>query len=320
MKGIAHFAAGVAAASFIPELVGAAASNAAFGPLLGGLAGLLPDTLDFKLLRFLEQRDVEIDPLRLADGEGEPDPQALADTLAAAVARAAAERRTLRIHLHTARLGGDLWRRWTVGFAPGEATVTVRVGPVVTTGQVPLPGSEPRAASTGQARLTVPILYDYDPELPIDILGGPSLTLAPCGGAVEITFLPWHRAWSHSLLVVLLLGAAGWLLAPACGLAMALAALAHVALDQLGSMGSNLWFPLARRRSRGLRLVRSGDALPNLLTVWLSVALILFNLDRFSASPVLPVIPYLLLTVALPCLACAGFVLARSKRQQPLGG
>ena len=70
MKGIAHFAVGVAVATFVPDVVAAAGRDLAFGPLVGGLAGLLPDTLDFKLFRFLERRDVEIDPALVGEDEG----------------------------------------------------------------------------------------------------------------------------------------------------------------------------------------------------------------------------------------------------------
>lgn len=316
MKGITHFMAGVAVATFFPEVVGAAAGDLAFGPLLGGLAGLLPDTLDFKLLRFLERRDLELDPADTADAEGRPDPQALAEGLAAAVARAHAGGQTVRLQLHTLRLRGDLWRRWILSFDRARDEVVVRVGPAVTTGQMPLPGSAPAGPALGRAPLPVPVLYDYDDEIAVDILAGPSLALAPVPGAVRVTFLPWHRAGSHSLLMVLLLGAAGWLLAPVLGLVMALAALAHVVLDQLGSMGSELWFPLDRRRVRGLGLIRSGDALPNLATVWAAGALILWNLDRHSAEPQLAAEPILLLGLLFPCLALAGLALWRRVRRK----
>ena len=42
MKGIAHFATGVAFATFVPEVVGRAADGSIL-PVLGGVAGLLPD-------------------------------------------------------------------------------------------------------------------------------------------------------------------------------------------------------------------------------------------------------------------------------------
>jgi hypothetical protein len=315
MKGIAHFAAGVAVATFFPEVVASAGRDLAFGPLVGGLAGLLPDTLDFKFFRFLERRDVEIDPVL------SPEPAAMAEVLASAAGMAHDSGRTVRLHFHTERLGSDVWRRWSLAFYPERSEVAVWPGPAVTTGQVPLPdpptAGQASGAAEARARLPVPILYDHEDEIQVDILSGPSLAFAPAGEAVRVTFLPWHRAWSHSVLAVLLLGAGGWLLAPVYGAVAALAALVHILMDQLGFMGSNFAFPVTRHRTRGLRLFHSGDALPNLLAVWLSVALILFNLDRFSGEPQLAPVPYLLLAVVLPSLACAGLALWTGRHRPP---
>jgi hypothetical protein len=54
MKGIAHFVTGVAIATFFPEVVESAAQGSLL-PMLGGVAGILPDTLDFKFVRYLER-------------------------------------------------------------------------------------------------------------------------------------------------------------------------------------------------------------------------------------------------------------------------
>jgi len=88
MKGIAHFVTGVAVATFFPEVVYGAAQHLTFGPVLGGLAGLLPDTPDFKFVRYFERLDKEIDPAKLTTEAGHPDPQAIADRIAAAMDRA----------------------------------------------------------------------------------------------------------------------------------------------------------------------------------------------------------------------------------------
>ena len=300
MKGIAHFVTGVAVATFFPEIVYGAAQHLSFGPVLGGLAGLLPDTLDFKFSRYFQHLDDEIDPAEITSASGLPDPQAIAERIAAAMARAGD--RAVRIQLHTVRLGADLWRRWTVAFDLEQNQVVVGLGPAVTTAGVAYAASEIPGLAEGRATVGSPILHTYDTEIEIDVFSGPSLAFEREAGRgpIKVTFLDWHRAWSHSLLMVLLLGMAGWLLSPAYGLAMALAALAHIVQDQMGYMGSNLFFPLTSQRTRGLRWFRSGDALPNLWTVWLGLAVILFNLDRFSPEPVIPVWPYLLGAVALP--------------------
>ena len=54
MKGIAHFISGVAAASFIPAAV-ASAEEGSLVLALAGACALLPDTLDFKVFRYLKR-------------------------------------------------------------------------------------------------------------------------------------------------------------------------------------------------------------------------------------------------------------------------
>jgi membrane-bound metal-dependent hydrolase YbcI (DUF457 family) len=318
VKGIAHFAVGVAVATFFPEIVHDAAQSLAFGPVLGGIAGLLPDTLDFKLLRYLQQPDEVIDPAQFetsAEGTGLLDLQPMATRIAAAIDRAYESGRQVRLQLHTLRLGSDLWRRWSIEFDAPQRQVHVRLGPAVSTGQVALAGSTPDAPPCGSAPVRPPLLVPHDKEIVVDIFSGPSLALTPAGEGVEVVFLPWHRAWTHSLLVALLLGLLGALLAPVYGLALALAVLAHILVDQLGFMGNNIFFPLTRRRTRGLGLFHSGDALPNFLTVWTSGVLILFNLDRFSAQPVLAPWPYFSLALALPVLLLLGATLGPHRGQ-----
>ncbi len=314
MKGIAHFITGVAVATFFPEIVHSAAQNLSFGPLLGGLAGLLPDTLDFKFVRYFDRLDEEIDPAKITTEAGHPDPQRIAERVAAAMNRAYDTGRRVKVHLHTLKLGADLWRQYSVAFDLDRNQVVVRIGPVVTTGQVPYAGSEIAGLGPGRAQVKARILHTYDAETKIDIFSGPSLAFEKAGEAIEVTFLPWHRAWTHSLAVALLLGAVGFLIAPVYGLAMALAALAHVVEDQLGFMGSNLLFPITRKRAMGLKLLRSGDAIPNFLAVWISLAVILLNLDRFSGSPAIPVLPYLLAVVLAPAVLLLA-VGAWSRRQ-----
>jgi membrane-bound metal-dependent hydrolase YbcI (DUF457 family) len=309
VKGIAHFATGVAIATFFPGILYDAAQNLSFGPVLGGLAGLLPDPLDFKFWRYFYRLDDEIDPAKINDEAGLPDPQAIAERIAAAMNRAYEEDKEVRIQLHTVRLGADLWRQWSVAFDLEHSQVVVHIGPAVTTGQMPLAASEIPGLGAGRAQVNARILPTYAGETKIDVFSGPALAFARTGAVgdrLEVTFLPWHRAWSHSLLLALLLGAIGCLVAPAYGLAMALAALAHILEDQLGFMGSNLLFPITRKRTMGLKLISSGDAIPNFLTVWVSLAVILLNLDRFSGAPILPVLPYLLVAVVAPSLFFLG--------------
>jgi membrane-bound metal-dependent hydrolase YbcI (DUF457 family) len=172
----------------------------------------------------------------------------------------------------------------------------------------------------------------YDGENRIDAFSGPSFKFERRGDKLHIGFLDWHRRWSHSLTLAaaLGLGAAGVAalvesLAPGgitrtplwVGLAVALGLVGHILEDQLGYMGSNLWYPFARDRTGGLRLLRSGDAIPNFLTVWTAVMLILFNLDRFSAQPLLNPAWFLGLAVVVPLALLGGVYQWQRGRGEP---
>jgi membrane-bound metal-dependent hydrolase YbcI (DUF457 family) len=316
MKGIAHFATGIAVASFFPEVVRGAAQIPSFAPLLGGFAALLPDTLDFKFIRYFYGFDEEIDPAKLMTDDGYPDPQGIANQVAAAMNLCYETGKRVSLHLHTLRLGSDLWRQYSVAFDVAHRQVIARIGPVVTTGQVPYPDSRIPGLKPGRAPVNANILHTYDAETKIDILSGPSMSFQKAGDAIEVTFMPWHRIWTHSWVMVLLLAGIGALFAPVYGLVMALAALSHIFEDQLGSMGCNLFFPLTRERLPGLRLMRSGDAFPNFLTVWVSLAVILLNLDRFSDAPIFPSWPFVLVVIVVPCLLFWGVSAWDNRRMQ----
>jgi len=314
MKGIVHFISGVAAASFIPAAV-ASAERGSLALALAGACALLPDTLDFKFARYVERLDDEIAPT-----EASFDAQAIAGRIAAAMQAAFETGQPQTVQLHTVRLGGDLWRQYAVRFSPETNEVIVRPGPAVDIAQAPYPDSELPGATEGRATVGVPMAHTYAGDMQIDILTGPCFRFERRGDAVHVTFLPWHRRWSHSLTLTVALGmAGGLLLGPVFGAAIALGMAVHLLEDQLGFMGSNLLWPFTRKRVRGLRLIRSGDPIPNFLTVWVAAALTLFNLDRFSDAPRLLAGPYLLLAVILPAvLALAVYVRQRRKDAQSL--
>ncbi len=314
MKGIVHFVSGVAAASFMPAAVKSAESGSLVLALAGACA-LLPDTLDFKFARYLENFDEEIAPT-----ETNFDAQAIAGRIAAAMQAAFETDQPKTVQLHTLRLGSDLWRQYTVRFSPETNEVIVCTGPVVNTAQLPYPDSERPSAAKGTATVGAPMVHTYDTEIKIDVLSGPCFRFERRGGEVHVTFLPWHRRWTHSPALAAFLGlAGGLLLGPVFGGAIGLGMAVHVLQDQLGFMGSNLLWPFTRQRTQGLRLIRSGDPLPNFLTVWAAIALILFNLDRFSAVPRLHAGSYLLLAVALPAVVVlAAYTHERRKKTQSL--
>jgi membrane-bound metal-dependent hydrolase YbcI (DUF457 family) len=319
MKGISHFITGVALATFFPEVVQAGAAGSLL-PVLGGIGGILPDTLDFKFARYFEHYSLEIDP------GPEPDARKIAEQVAGAMRQAYESCKPQNVMLHTIRLGGDLWRQYAIRFDPVRSEVAVRIGPVVNTGQTPFPGSEPPPLSPlpqaggvegGEVRVKVgvPMVHTYDAENKIDIFSGPSFRFERKGDRLYVHFLDWHRRWSHSLTLAVALGLLGWLFFGKWGsLVVGLGFLGHILEDQLGFMGSNLLYPLTKGRVAGARLLRSGDAIPNFLTVWVAVALILFNLDRFSAQPLLDPWWFLGLAVALPVAALGGVYQWRRRR------
>jgi membrane-bound metal-dependent hydrolase YbcI (DUF457 family) len=311
MKGIAHFITGVAIATFFPEVVQQAAGGSVL-PMLGGIAGILPDTLDFKFARYFERYDLEIDP------GPDPDARDIAEQVVGAMRKAYETRKPQNIMLHTIRLGADLWRQYGIRFDPEQGEVAVRVGPIVNTGQVPLPGSEPEGAEEARVKVGVPLVHTYDAENRIDIFSGPSFKFERRDNKLHVHFLDWHRRWSHSLTLAAAVGVvAGLFFGKWAGIVAGLGFAGHILEDQLGFMGSNLFYPFTKGRSTGLQLLRSGDAIPNFLTVWTSVALILFNLDRFSAQPRLNPSWFLGLAVVLPVAVLGGLYQWQRQRGKP---
>jgi hypothetical protein len=288
VKGIAHFASGLCIASFVPGVV----EDAAQGGLLialGGACAMLPDLLDFRFAKFLARRDADILPDR-----DRPDPQALADALAGEFAAATSNRPRI-VNLHPLRRGVADWVLYSVRFDAARGDVVVTMG-----------DAEGRAHV---GRLDDP----YEGALDVIELGGPAFAIVRGAQGFRIEFLPWHRTWSHSLVLALGLGlVVAALFGPLAGLVSGLGYAVHVLEDQLGYMGSNLFWPFTRRRFAGLRLMHAGDAIPNIVTVWLALGLLLLNLDQARDVPLIAVGPFLGFGVLLPTL---GLALAYARRK-----
>lgn len=295
MKGIAHFASGLCVATFVPGVVEASAAGSLLIPLAGAFA-MLPDFLDFRFAKFLQKRHAEVIPVV----DCATDPQLTARTLAQQLAAQLQLVRTTGcrrvVQLHPRRLGVIDWATWTVRFDDAAACVTVRFRGRAAS--VPVPG----------------LAYGYDGELEAGELGGPALSFEPGpDGVTRVEFLPWHRTWSHSLVLALVCGVLAWLMFGAlAGVVCALGFAVHVLEDQLGYMGSNLFWPFTRGRARGMELLHSGDAIPNFLVVWTSLALMLLNLDRGAVTPRIEAAPYLLGVVVVPaCVLLLRYVRRR---------
>ncbi|MBT3295693.1 MAG: metal-dependent hydrolase [Verrucomicrobia bacterium] len=278
MKGISHFVAGVAAASCVPEAVRAAAEDG--NPtyfILGGVFGLLPDTIDFKFSRYFYRHDIEVTPDPIA-----PDAQAIADKVAEAINRAHVSGESVRVKLNTIPVGLDQWQQYEVSFDVAARTVAVRYGPVVDTGQNLIPGRPPPPNAEAVAPVNCEVKIEYLSMTQIDIFDGPVFSMDPTDdGRVSPGFIPWHRAWSHSLVIGVLFGLIGGVVWDLWATAVIFGASAmHAIFDQLGYMGSALFYPFQSRRMSGMKLMHSGQALANLTAVWGCCLLVFWNLWR----------------------------------------
>lgn len=277
MKGIAHFIAGIAVASCVPEAVRAASAGDPTYFILGGVFGLLPDTIDFKFSRYFYHHDIEVTPDPIA-----PDAQYIADQVAEAINQAHRGGQSVRVKLNTVPVGLDQWRQYEVAFDVAARTVAVRYGPLVDTGQNVVPGSKPPPLAEAVAPVDCEVRIDYLASTKVDIFDGPVFSMDPTAdGRVSPGFIPWHRAWSHSLVIGLLFGLAGGVLWDLWATAVIMGATAmHALFDQLGYMGSALFYPFHARRLSGMRLMHSGEALANLTAVWCCCLVIFWNLWR----------------------------------------
>lgn len=312
MKGFTHFISGVAAASCFPGAIEAAAAANPLYFIMGGVGGLLPDTLDFKFVRFLYRVDMHVQPDPLGF-----DAQLVADAIAYSMLQAQVLERPYRVKLHTVRMAADAWQQYRVEFDSIAKRIRVEEGPVVTTGQSPVQSPEfsnrGRDLSTGEAGLACEVRLDYESVVKVDIFDGPIFDMVPeKGGRVVCPhFIPWHRRWTHSLVVAAGLGVGiscvwGWL----AGAIFACAYSVHVLEDQLGYMGASLWWPISARRCHGMGRMHALDVFPNVMTVWGSLLLVFWNLYWAVPEPMveLNLVQVVVVGIGLPVGAHAWWV------------
>lgn len=312
MKGIAHFTLGVAFASCFPAAVQAGADGNPLCFILGGVCGLLPDTLDFKLLRFLHAHDMEVipDPSR-------PDPALIADALAGAICRTSDTRKTTRIQLHTSQPGAGLWHQFRITLdGPGRRVVVAHTG-IVTTSRNLVP-DQPQPPAEAAANLPCAVTTDYAATTEMDIFSGPSFAFEPLpDGRVHARFIPWHRYWTHSLPVAAAAGLiVGGGLGSTAGIIAGGAWALHALLDQCGFMGSNLFYPFTSRRMPGLQWIASANTLANLGAVWLSCLVVYWNLARLVSGVPAPSLVHLLLYAGAIPLVMAAWLQRRLKPRE----
>lgn len=336
MKGFTHFSVGAALATCFPQAVDMALSHYSFILALGGVFGILPDTLDFKLAMFLEENDYIIDPagpeyLRDPRDMNTIDPQKVADKMAEAIDQAWETGKLIKLQLHTVQMGGDLYRHYEVSYDTVNSEAVVEIGPIVTMSQTPIevPELEFKGEKIGRARTRCNILQTQRRPSKIDIFNGPSFGYLRKGNeGVEVIFLPWHRQWSHSPFMGVAFGLLGWLLMSEVtgslrsgaiyGLIIALGFISHIICDLTGFMGANLLWPFRKRRTEGFHFVKASTPVANFLMVYASGLLIIWNLNYFSPKPVFDLywMEYFGLFLILPAVLLIALVRKFAKKEK----
>jgi len=296
MKGLTHFISGIAAASFLPAVVqrsavprsGIEGAESSFLLALAGLYAIMPDTLDFKLGRFFEKADVDVfpDPHNI-------NAQVMADALGQLIDRAWVEDKNLRIQFHTLQISADRWQQYRINFDTENDAVEVVIGDIVTTSQVPFPGTAPES-SLGRYELKhARLLSGSARGSKVDIMSGPmyGFRKSKKGDYIEVDFLPWHRTWSHSYMLGIFLSLPLWPLAAFFGwetpwiyaLVGFIGFATHITEDLTGHMGGSLIWPFMKERTRGLCLFHASNPDANFVTDWIALSIIIWNLDRFTS-------------------------------------
>ncbi|MDD5091951.1 MAG: metal-dependent hydrolase [Candidatus Wallbacteria bacterium] len=240
MKGITHFISGVAVASCFPEAVGSVFTAKGFLLPLGGAFGVMPDTLDFRLARYIwnYQHVVRIN-------ENDLNPRIPAEAVAAAIDEAAETGKSVTLRMDIIRLSSSYYRTYLVFVDEKKKEVTCLIGPLKTMGQVMeklehmpdvelvresiekhgvaatfqniykitpcLPETAPEKAFY-TAKFKADVINTYYSETEVGIFSGPDFEFVPRDGKVRMDFIPWHRRWSHSLTVGALMGPIGFAL------------------------------------------------------------------------------------------------------------
>ncbi|MEX0567862.1 MAG: hypothetical protein Q6363_001715, partial [Candidatus Njordarchaeota archaeon] len=198
MKGVTHYFVAAALVSMLPMVMWLTVYEKSFIIVLGAIAGILPDYIDFKIVRFLWPIDDEIIP-----DWPIPDAQEIANKIARIIDETWEQKRPFNLQLHTIKTGPSTWRRWYVHFDTDKKLVKVGIGPIQTFGGKIFEASIediPPEKRVGEARFSAPLVYGYkDKTIKIRILSGPLISFVPKEDHIEVVFLPWHRHASHSV-------------------------------------------------------------------------------------------------------------------------
>ena len=320
MKGLTHFMSGVALASFFTPAVlmagksgSSATAAASFILTLGGLYGIMPDTLDFKFGQFFSEPDVEVDC-----DPSNPDPQKMADQLGKAIDECWETGKDMKVQFYPMRLASNVWRQYVIKFDGNTDEVFIVLNEAVSTSQIPFMGTEPEKR-VGSCKVKANLLETHGRPSVVDILSGPQFGFKKDGEHLLIEFLPWHRTWSHSyvlgailalptLFLALLMGFPNpWLYPVIAFLGFAI----HLTEDLTGHMGGSLLWPIKKERCNGAGWFRASNPHMNFLIDYTCVSVIIYNLWRImppmhrvgKSTEVLSALPwyqYYFLFLAIP--------------------
>jgi hypothetical protein len=297
MKGLTHFLSGVALASFFSPAVGMASNpnvgtdlaSSSFILVLGGLYGILPDTMDFKLGQFFSKAEYEVDC-----NPNDPDPKKMAETIGKAMEEAWTTGKYIKCQLFPMKLASNLWRQYMIKFDAEHKEVVVVINNIVSTSQVPYVNTAPEDEEKriGRYKLSCPLVDQHGRPNMVDIMSGPQYGFIKDEAGVKVEFLPWHRTWSHSYLLGLMLSLPIWIIAWIYkwqywwiyGLVAFLGFAIHITEDLTGHMGGSLIWPVNKTRYDGYCWFRASDIRANFMVDYTAITLIIFNLDRFTAQ------------------------------------
>ncbi|MEM1803984.1 MAG: metal-dependent hydrolase [Desulfurococcaceae archaeon] len=244
-----------------------------------------------------------------------PHPQYIAEAIARAIDRAYETGKMVTVKVFNIRMKGDVYRRFLIHYDSENKTIRVLMGPLVSTGGLPIENTDtPSYRRIGEAKTKHSFRKVYPRPTIIDAFNGPEIGFIKVKRGneevVEEVFIPWHRGFTHSFTagfifavpLYLLLRAIGYVNAFDLAIASMLGYWMHVIEDQLGFMGSELLPPFTRRRVPGLMLGPRIYGAMNFATAWLMIALIIWNINRFTQQVIPLPDPLLLLAIALPSI------------------
>lgn len=352
MKGITHFLCGVMIASFFPLAVEASLTEKSLIIILGGLFGLLADPIDFRSARYLWKINYEI----MLDDK-DPDPRIVADIVSNAINEAYDKKKMVTVKFHTLKISANYYRTYSVIIDEVKKMVICEIGPLKTLGQAMGKGHHPwsKINKRAVAFFKPDVINTYFRKTDVQIFSGPDLAFVPEGNHIRIDFIAWHRRWSHSFTMGAAFAPIGMLLfadwnslfngrvdlffSPLSITAFFISMFAywgHVVVDQMGYLGSNLFYPFTTKRKPGLGWTSSGGVIENFFTNYICTFMIIWNLNAYAPKPAftmplgelvggnfsdpvyyaLSLINYVLLYIVLPLGIIYGIVLYLRKMEK----